>query len=93
MRGLVIVSALCLAVGVGLIFGYCNGTTGLQLGSPIAASSLHIDLTTKGWPALTGLALTALGALLQAVAFFAALSGMIWRSEEVLKKRELPFEE
>ena len=93
MRVLVIVSVLCVAMGVGLIFGYCNGTTGLQLGSPIAASSLHVDITTKGWPALTGLALIALGVLLQVVAFFAALSGTVWRSEERLKRREEPFEE
>jgi hypothetical protein len=93
MRGLVVVSVLCLGVGVGLIFGYCNGTTGLQLGAPIEASSLHIDITTKGWPALAGFVLTALGAFLEVLAFFAALSGTVWRSEERLKRREEPFEE
>lgn len=93
MRGLVIVSVLCIAGGVGLIFGYGNGTTGLQVASPMAGSALHIDVTTKGWPALTGLALTALGAFLQVLAFYAALSGIIWRSEEKLKRREQPFEE
>jgi hypothetical protein len=89
----VIVSALCIAAGVGLIFAYCNGTTGLQLGSPIASSSLQINITTKGWPALTGLALTALGFILLAMAFFAAISGIIWRSGEKLERREQPFED
>jgi hypothetical protein len=93
VRGLVIVSVVCLAAGVGLIFGYCNGTTGLQVASPMAGTALHIDITTKGWPALTGLALTGLGAFLMIVGFFASLSGLIWRREEKLKRREQPFEE
>jgi hypothetical protein len=93
MRGLVIASVLCLAAGVGLIFGYCNGTTGLQVGSPMAGSSLHVDLTTKGWPALLGLALTGAGTLLQVIAFFTAILGIVWRREVPVKRREGPFEE
>ena len=94
MRGLVIVSVLCLAAGVALIFGYCNGTTGLQFGFPVATSDLHMNLVTKGWPALFGVALTAAGLFLQIVAFFAALSGAIWsRSKTTPRRREEPFDE
>jgi uncharacterized membrane protein len=92
VRGLVIVSVICLVAGVGLIFGYCIGTTGLQLGTPISSSSLRMNIVTTGWPALTGLALMALGAILQIVAVVVAVSGLIWRSEETLKRREEPFE-
>ena len=91
MRGLVIVSVICLAAGVGLIFGYCNGTTGIQLGYPLAATSLHADITTKGWPALTGLTLTGLGVLFLFLAFFAAISGAIWQRGETLRRRDEPF--
>ncbi len=93
MRRLVIVSVICLAAGVGLIFRYCIGTTSLQFGTPISSSSLRMNIVTAGWPALTGLALIALGAVLQIVAFFVAVSGLIWRSDDTLKRREEPFEE
>ncbi len=93
MRGLVIVSVICLAAGVGLIFAYCNGTTGLQLGSPIAASTLRINIVTAGWPALAGLALTLLGVVLQVVTFFVAVSRLMWRKDEAVKRRDEPFEE
>ena len=91
MRGLVMVSVLCLAAGAGLIFGYCNGTTGLQFGYPLSVSSLRVDMTTKGWPALTGVTLAAVGAFLLFLAFFAAISGMIWRRDETLRRRDAPF--
>jgi hypothetical protein len=94
VRGLVIVSVICLVAGVGLIFGHCIGTTGLQFGTPISTSSLRMNIVTAGMPALAGLALIALGAVLQVVAFFVALSGLIWRSDEkVTARREAPFEE
>jgi hypothetical protein len=93
VRGLVIVSVICLVAGLGLIFGYCIGTSGLQLGTPISASSLRMNIVTTGWPVLTGLPLIALGAVLQIVAVVVAVSGMIWRGDETLKRREEPFEE
>ncbi len=54
-------SVLFLAVGLGLIFGFCNGTTGFSFGYPFSATSLHIDITTTGVPALAGMALTGFG--------------------------------
>ena len=61
---LVIVSVLCLSSGLGLIFGYCNGTVGVNAAFPIEGCSLHIDTTTTGPGALSGLVLTAMGAVL-----------------------------
>lgn len=56
-----IVALAFLATGVGLIVGYCQGTTGMNLAYPLSGSALHIDLTTTGPAVLGGVALTALG--------------------------------
>jgi hypothetical protein len=61
---LLIVSVLCFSSGLGLIFGYCNGTVGANAAYPLAGCSVHIDTTTNGPGALAGLVLTALGAVL-----------------------------
>jgi len=61
---LVIVSVLCLASGLGLIFGYCDGTVGANVAFPLTGCSLHICTTTNGPGALGGLVLTGLGAAL-----------------------------
>jgi hypothetical protein len=50
VKPLLLISVVCLAVGVGLVFGYCNGSTGMALGDSLAAASIHIDITTKGIP-------------------------------------------
>ena len=93
MKGILILSVMCLAVGVGLIFGFCNGTTGFNFGYPMSGTSLHIDITTTGVPALAGLALSMLGAFLLVATFFIAIIGMIRRSEPALTRREEPFVE
>ena len=61
---LLIVSVLCLSSGLGLIFGYCNGTVVANAAFPLDGCSLHISTTTNGPGALGGLVLTALGAVL-----------------------------
>jgi len=58
----------------------------------MSATSLRINIVTTGWPALAGLALTVLGTVLQVVAILVAFSGLIWRRDETLKRREEPFE-
>ena len=68
-----IVALAFLATGVGLIVGYCQGTTGMNLAYPLSGSALHIDLTTTGPAVLGGVALTALGLLLLAWALLAAI--------------------
>ena len=55
MKPLLLVSVVCLAVGLGVVFGYCHGTTGVTLGDSLASVSVHIDITTNGVPVLVGL--------------------------------------
>jgi len=62
-------AVVLLAAGLGLIFGYCNGTVGFNTGYPLSGTSIHFDITTTGVPVLIGLPLIAIGALL----LFAAL--------------------
>ena len=85
-------SVLFLAVGLGLIFGFCNGTTGFTFGYPFSATSLHLDITTTGVPALAGLALTGLGCLLLLLSLILALAGQ-GQSYEAPIRRVEPFEE
>jgi hypothetical protein len=93
VKGVLIVAVVFLAGGVGLIFGYCNGTTGFNFGSPISGSSLHIDITTNGVPALAGLALTGAGASLLVVATVIAMIGTFRRDDGAVTRRSEPFAE
>jgi hypothetical protein len=72
-----IASAVFLATGLSLIFGYCNGTSNLSAAYPIAASVLHLDFTTTGPAALGGITLTAVGLLLLVWALLGAIVGQI----------------
>jgi hypothetical protein len=99
--GRVLIAAVVfLAVGLWVLFNYCHGTTGFNVGIPVSATSVHIDLTTTGVPALVGVPLAGLGALLLVIAFLGALVGQFRRREpepeaapEVPAKRYEPFEE
>ena len=94
MRGVLITSVFCLAVGLGVIFVFCHGTTGIQFASPFSAASLHIDITTTGIAAIVGLVLTALGAFLLIVATIIALAGIRPGGDgRPLKRRENACEE
>jgi hypothetical protein len=90
VRFLLIVSVLCLAVGVGLIFYFCHGSTGFSFAYPLAASSLHLDVTTSGAPAVIGVGLTGLGGFSLAIAWLGALFGSFKRGDTP-KRREEPF--
>ncbi len=68
-----IVAVASLATGVGLIVGYCQGATSMNVAYPFSGSTLHIALTTSGPGVLGGLALTALGVLLLAWSVLAAI--------------------
>jgi hypothetical protein len=94
VRGVLVAAVVCLAVGLGVLFAYCHGSTGVQFAYPVAGASVHIDMTTTGLPAIAGLALTVIGAFLLIVATMIALIGMGrggGRNTPV-KRRESAFE-
>jgi hypothetical protein len=72
-----IASIVFLATGLSLIFGYCIGTTNFNAAYPLAASTLHLDITTTGPAALGGMALVGLGLLVLVWAVLSALVGQI----------------
>ena len=95
---LVIGSVVFLAAGFGLLFGFCDGTTGLNIGYPFSATKLHVDITTTGIPVLAGLPLVAAGSLLLFIALIAAILSQFqkpepFRTSELPAKRQEPFEE
>lgn len=95
MRGVLVTSVLCLAVGLWVLFAFCHGTTGVQFGSELSTASVHLDITTTGIPAIVGALLTGLGAFLLIVATIIALIGMRRRAVDnaPTKRRESAFEE
>lgn len=68
-----IASIVFLATGLSLILGYCNGASSLNAAFPIAASTLHLDITTTGPAALGGIALFGVGLFLLIWALLAAI--------------------
>jgi hypothetical protein len=95
---LVIAAVLFLAGGLGLLFGFTNGTTGLSVGYPFSETRLHVDINTTGIPALIGVPLVAAGALLLIFALIAAIASQFRRPEPILTlelptKRREPFGE
>jgi hypothetical protein len=95
MKGVVVVAVACLAAGLFVIFYFCNGTTGLQFGWPLSASSIHIDVTTTGPGVPVAVFLTLTGAFLLIVATIIALIGIFRRKGaiEPSKRRDAAFEE
>ena len=59
-----IASIVFLATGLSLVFGYCSGATSLNAAYPLAASVLHLDITTSGPAALGGIAFVGVGLML-----------------------------
>jgi hypothetical protein len=93
---LVIFAVLFIAAGAGLIFGFTDGTTALNVAYPISATRLHVDITTTGIPALLGVPLVAAGGLLLFFALVAAIASQFRRPEparmvEIPTKRREPF--
>lgn len=96
MRALLIISVVCLALGLGLIFWFCNGSTSFDFAYPIAGTKLHLDIATTGGPALAGVLLTMIDALLLAFIWVIALARplgprMPVESRDDVKRREEPF--
>jgi len=89
-RRLLIASFVFLAAGVGLFFGYCNGTAGFSAGYPMSGTSLKLDITTTGYPALSGLLLTLIGSLLLVICVIAAVVAEIRSPGSKAKSEKLP---
>ena len=70
-------SVLLLAIGLGLIFGYTDGTVGFSVASPVSGTSLNVSINTTGLPAIVGVPLTLLGALLLIAAVIGAVVRML----------------
>ena len=98
MKGVLLVAVVCLGAGLGVVFGYCNGTTGLSFAYPLSGSSVHIDITTTGSGVPAAVGLLAVGAFLLVIATILALIGM-FRGEDddtpdlPSRRRESAFEE
>jgi hypothetical protein len=99
---MVIGAVLFLSGGLGLLFGFTDGTTGFNIGYPFSTTKLHVDITTTGIPVLAGLPMLAAGALLLLFALIAAIAAQFQRSEpfqtlhlpsNMPSKRQGPFEE
>jgi hypothetical protein len=84
---LLIVSVVCVSSGLGLIFGYCNGTVGANAAFPLDGCSLHINTTTTGPGALGGLVLTGLGA---ALLLCTTLLAIINQIQLIASRKEAP---
>jgi hypothetical protein len=74
---ILIASVAFLAVGLGLIFGYCHGTVGFNAAYPASGASLQVSINTTGLPAMTGAAATVLGVLLLSLALVQAIIGQV----------------
>ncbi len=66
-------SVLLLAIGLGLIVAYAQGTAGFSAAYPVSGASLQITIKTTGLPAMLGFSLTLVGVLLLIVAFIGAI--------------------
>jgi hypothetical protein len=72
-----ILSVILLAAGLGIIFGYCHGTVGLNVAIPVSGASFILCTTTTGPGALGGFVLTVLGVFLLVWALICAVIGQI----------------
>jgi hypothetical protein len=95
---MVIGAVLFLAAGLGLLFGFTNGTAGVNLAYPLSVTKLHVDITTTGIPVIAGLPLVAAGVLLLFIALIAAIISQFRRPQPehisvVPSKRQEPFEQ
>jgi hypothetical protein len=79
IRRLFFVAVVLLALGLWLLFTYCQGTIGGQAGDHISAFSIKIDMTTVGYPAIFGVPATVLGLILLFVGAIATLVAEVRR--------------
>ena len=78
-----LIAALVFLVGgLWLTFEWGHGNVGLNVAFPVAGTKLAIDVTTTGWPVMTGIPLMIVGVLLMILAFIAALIAQFHRPDE-----------
>jgi hypothetical protein len=68
-----VLAVIFLGAGLGVLIGYCNGSTGFSASYPFTGSILHLDMTTTGVGVVGGMVATAIGLLLLVWAFLAAI--------------------
>lgn len=71
--GPLILAVIFLGAGLGVLIGYCSGTTGFSASYPFTGSILHVEMTTTGVGVIGGLAATAIGILLLVWALLGAI--------------------
>jgi len=78
-----LIAALVFLVGgLWLTFEWGHGNAGLSVAFPAEGTKLVIDITTTGWPVMTGVPLALVGVLLMAVAFISAVIAQFHRPDE-----------
>jgi hypothetical protein len=87
-----ILSVIMLASGLGIIFGYCHGTVGLNVAIPVSGASFILCTTTTGAGALGGFALALTGVLLLVWALICAIIQQIRPVDSGRGGPELPKE-
>jgi len=75
--GPLILAMVFLGAGLGVLIGFCNGTTGFSASYPFTGSILHVEMTTTGVGVMGGLAATAIGVLLLVWAVLAAIVSLV----------------
>ncbi len=61
---LTLASIVFLAIGLAWIISFWNGSVGFSAAHPVTASKFAMDVTVTGGPALGGIALTVIGAVM-----------------------------
>lgn len=78
-----LIAALLLLVGgLWLTFEWGHGSAGLNVAFPAEGTKLAINVTTTGWPVMTGVPLVIVGVLLMAAAFVTAVIAQFHRPDE-----------
>lgn len=80
-------AVICLAWGLGIVFGFAKGTAGIGADWPLSGCSLHICTTTTGVGVLGGFALTAIGT---ALLLWATLAAAVSEIRYLFRRKQPP---
>ena len=90
MNRVLIAAVILLGVGLWLIFYFCHGNVGFGVGFPVSGTNLHMDVTTMGVPALVGVPMVVIGALLLVIAFIGAIAAQFSEKTRAESEADLP---